>query len=250
MPFLGTIINFSAVFIAGTLGALIKKGIPKRISDSVMAAIAFFVIYIGVDGMLEKPPAVPEGTFLSAGLLKTLIIIISMLIGVIIGEIINFDALITKLGDFLENKTSRFLSKGEERGNFAKGFVTCSLLFCVGAMAVNGALGDALGKPDILLAKTVIDTITCFITATTLGIGCAFSAFFVLIYQGAITLFGLFLTNVASPEVLTYMSVVGSLIIIPVGTNVLGLTKIKTANMLPAMFMPIWLYPLFELIFF
>ena len=215
MPFLGTIINFAVVLAAGTLGALVKKGIPKRISDAVMAAIAFFVIYIGIDGMLESAPEVPDGAFLSSGLVKVLIIVISMIIGVVIGEIINFDALIVKLGYILEHKTARFLSKGDEHGNFAKGFVTCSLLFCVGAMAVNGALSDALGKPDILLAKTVIDGITCFILATTLGIGCAFSAFFVLIYQSAVTIFGLFLANFVSPEVLNYMSIVGSLIIIP-----------------------------------
>jgi len=249
MPFLGTIINFFAVLIFGTLGALVKKGVPRRISDAIMAGLAVCVLYIGIDGILEEPPAVAEGAFLSASLLKIVIMIASMGLGTFLGELIDFDKLINKFGDFLESKLGTLLSRGNARGNFAKGFVSCSLLFCVGAMAVNGALEDALGKPDILLAKTVIDSIAVFVMATNLGIGCAASAFFVLVYQGAISLFGLFLASAVSAPTLSYMSAVGSLIILLVGTNTLGITKIKTANMVPAIFLPIALTPLFDLLF-
>ena len=244
MPFLGTIVNFSVVLICGTLGTLVKKGVPKRFSDTIVSAMASCVIYIGVDGVLESAPAVPDGSFLSAGLVKVLVMIISMALGTLIGELIDIDKWVGRLGDFLENK----LVKDGEKGKFAKGFVSCSLLFCVGAMTVNGAFLDAIGKPDILLAKSVIDGIMCFVMATTLGIGCAFSAAFVLVYQGALTLVGLFLADVLSASIITYMSVTGSLVIILIGTNMLGASRVKTANMIPAIFLPALIAPLILLL--
>ena len=247
MPFLGTIINFVSVLIFGTLGALVKKGIPRSISDAIIGAMAICVIYIGIDGAIDTAPEAPLGFFFSSSLLKVLVMILSMGIGTLIGELVNFDRLINRLGGVLEKKLSVFSNREAKKGSFAKGFVSCSLLFCVGAMAVNGALADAVGNPDILLAKTVIDSITVFVMATTLGIGCAFSAFFVLVYQGLITLVGLFISSFVSPTTLAYMSQVGSLIIILVGTNVLGITKVRTANMVPAIFVPIALVPLIEL---
>lgn len=245
MPFLGTIVNFFVVLVCGGLGTLIKRGVPKRISDAIMSGMAICVIYIGIDGMLEAAPAVSESSFLSAGLVKILVMIISMAFGTLIGEAIDIQTWVERLGAFLEKK----LARADGSGNFSKGFVSCSILFCVGAMAVNGSMQDALGRPDILLAKSVIDGISCFIMASTLGIGCAFSAFFVLIYQGALSFIGLFLTNILPLSSITYMSVTGSLVIMLVGTNVLGCTKIRTANMIPAIFMPAIVGPLFQLFF-
>lgn len=236
MPFLGTIVNFAAVLVAGILGSLLKKGVPKRFSDSIMSAMAVCVIYIGVSGTLEAAPAV-EGGFLEAGLVKVLIMILSMGLGTLLGELLDLDKQMNRLGAFVEKK----LSHGGEQGSIAKGFVACSLLFCIGAMAVNGAIFDAVGKPDTLLAKSVIDAISCFVMATSLGIGCALSAFTLLIYQGAIALIGFFAANFLPAAALTYMSVTGSLIIILIGTNMLGMTKVKTANMVPAIFMPLLL---------
>ena len=236
MPFLGTIVNFAAVLVAGILGSLLKKGVPKRFSDSIMSAMAVCVIYIGVSGTLEAAPAV-EGGFLDAGLVKVLIMILSMGLGTLLGELLDLDRQMNRLGAFVEKK----LSHGGEQGSIAKGFVACSLLFCIGAMAVNGAIFDALGEPDTLLAKSVIDAISCFVMATSLGIGCALSAFTLLIYQGAIALIGFFAANFLPAAALTYMSVTGSLIIILIGTNMLGMTKVKTANMVPAIFMPLLL---------
>ena len=246
MPFLGTIVNFLLVLITGTLGSLVKKSVPKRIEEAIMAGMSICVIYIGIDGILEPAPAVAEDSFLSAGLIKVLVMILSMGIGILIGELIDIDKWINRLGAALESK---FAPNAETRGNFARGFVSCSLLFCVGAMAVKGALDDVVGNPDILLAKSVIDAITCFIMATSLGIGCAFSAFFVLIYQGAISLIGLGLVEILPASTISYMSITGSLIIILIGTNVLGVTKVKTANMIPAIFTPIAVAPLLNLIF-
>lgn len=244
MPFLGTIVNFLTVLVCGLLGSLVKKGVPKRIGDALMTAMSICVIYIGIDGVLEAAPSVGESSFLSAGLVKVLVMIISMGLGTLIGEIIDIDKWVGRLGDAVEK---RFVKEGE-RGNFAKGFVSCSLLFCVGAMTVNGALQDAIGSPDILLAKSVIDGVGCFIMASTLGIGCAFSAFFVLGYQGILTLLGFALANSLPAASITYMSVTGSLIVILIGTNVLGCTKVKTANMTPAIFLPALIAPLIQLL--
>lgn len=202
MPFLGTIVNFLAVLVCGLLGMLVKKGVPKRISDALSCAMAICVIYIGIDGVLEQAPAVSEGDFLSDGLIKVLVMVISMGLGTLIGELIDIDKWVNRLGDTLEKK----LVKDGEKGKFAKGFVSCSLLFCVGAMTVNGAFQDALGKSDILLAKSVIDGIMCFVMASTLGIGCAASSVFVLVYQGILTLVGMFIAGLLSPEIISYMS--------------------------------------------
>ena len=243
MPFLGTIVNFLAILICGLLGSLIKRGVPKRISDGIMSAMSVCVIYIGIDGALEAAPRVSEGSFLSAGLVKILIMIISMAIGTLIGELIDIDRWVNRLGDALEKK----FAKGQA-GSFSRGFVACTLLFCVGAMAVNGSIQDAVGRPDTLLAKSVIDGIVCFTMATTLGVGCAFSAFPLLIYQGLITLGGIFLASFLPAATVTYMSVTGSLIIFFIGTNMIGITHVKTANMIPAMFVPIAPAPLVNLI--
>ena len=245
MPFLGTIINFVGVIIAGALGALVKKGIPKRITDTVIFAVGACVIFIGIDGTLEAAPLISATEY--NGLAKILIMIISMALGALIGEIIDFDKLITRLGDKLELKFATGADESQ-KGNFAKGFVSCSILFCVGAMAVNGGIEDGMGNPEILIAKTVIDCISCFLMASTLGIGCAFSAIVLLVYQGSFALIGMLLSNVIPASTITYMSVTGSLIIILIGTNMLGMTKIKTANLVPAIFMPLALAPLFELV--
>ena len=242
MPFLGTIVNFLVVLVCGILGTFIKKGVPKRISEAVMSAMAICVIYIGIDGVLEKAPTLVDNAFLSNGLIKVLIMIISMAVGTLLGEIIDIDKWVNRLGDVLERK----FAKDSEKGSFARGFVSCSLLFCVGAMTVNGAFQDAVGKPDLLLAKSVIDGIVGFMMASTLGIGCAFSAFFVLVYQGALSVLGYFLAAALPGATISYMSMTGSLIIILIGTNVLGCTKVKTANMTPAIFLPIIIAPLLE----
>ena len=259
--FLGTLVNFVVVLIAGSLGTLVKRGIPKRFSDIIMSAMAVCVIYIGIDGVLSENSTVPEGSFLSAGLYKVLLLIISMAIGTAIGELIDIDKRLGSLANALGRLFKRVAAKagkkngkvsvdGEDAGaRFAEGFVACSLLFCVGAMAVNGAILDAQGEPGTLLAKTVIDAISCFVMASSLGIGCAFSAFTVLVYQGIFNVVDLVLAEVAMASTISYMSAVGSLIIILIGTNVLGATKVKTANMVPAMFVAIGVEALFNLIF-
>ena len=245
MPFLGTIVNFFAVLVCGLLGMLVKRGVPKRISDALVSAMAICVIYIGIEGALESPPGLSEDAFLSPGLIKILVIIISLGIGTLIGELVDIDGMVNRLGASLEK---RFVKDGEE-GKFAKGFVSCSLLFCVGAMTVNGAFQDAVGNSDILITKSVIDGIMCFVMASTLGFGCVVSSLFVLGYQGILTLVGLFIADVLPFTSIYYMSVTGALIIVLIGTNMLGMTKVKTANMTPAIFVPALVAPLILAIF-
>lgn len=246
MPFLGTLVNFAAALVAGLLGVLVKKGIPERISDTIMKSMAIAVVYIGISGALEAAPTEASDAFLSHDLRKMLIMILSLGIGSLIGELCNIEGGLERLGAFLEKKLTR---NEEAKGEVARGFVSCSMLICVGAMSVTGAIADATGNPDILFAKAIIDAVTCFTLGSTLGIGCALSAFTVLIYQGGITLFTLVFSGFLTPSLISYMSMTGSLVVCLVGTNVLGATKVRTANMIPAIFMPILLEPLFRLIF-
>lgn len=243
--FLGTMVNFAVVLLLGILGSLIKRGLPKRITDAVMVAVGACVVYIGIDGMLEAAPAVSEECVLSAGLFKALVMILSMAVGTLIGELIDIDKWIKRLGDYLASRI-RSADSGE---NFSAGFVSCSLLFCIGAMTINGAIADAQGDPSLLLAKSVLDGISVLIMSGTMGIGCAFSAFFILVYQGGLTLAAFGLVGVLSASTLTYMSVTGSLVIMLLGTNVMGITRVKTANMIPALFLPIAFEALLKLIF-
>ena len=245
-PYVGTLVNFVVVLVMGTLGALIKKGIPKRLSEIVMSAMGVCVIYIGIDGLLEAAPDTSmSAPLLSPGLFKMLVMIISIAVGTLIGELINFEKWMNKLGD----GASRRLGSLGNNENFAKGFVSCSILFCVGAMTVNGAIAGASGDHQLLFTKSIIDGVSVLVMSSTLGIGCAFSAFFILVYQGILTLFGTVLVDVLSASTLTYMSVTGSLIVVLLGTNVLGITKVRTANMTPAMFVPILIEALLNWIF-
>lgn len=245
IPYLGTIVNFFAIFICGMLGTLMKKGVPIRVKDGVMFGMGICIVYVGLDGALAAPPAfelqfVPDG---SDGLVKLVIMIVSIAIGTAIGEAIDISNWVEKLGNCIEKR----FSKGAE-GSFSRGFVAGSILFCVGAMAVNGSFADAAGKPDILIAKSVIDGITVLVMATSLGAGCAFSAFPVLIYQGLLTTLGFFVESFFSPATIYCMSVTGSLVIVLIGTNLLGCTKVRTANMIPAIFLPLVFVPLVELL--
>ncbi len=241
MPFLGTLVNFLTVLICGLIGLTIKKGVPERISEGLKQAMSICVIYIGLSGVMESAPIV-EGLPEFSSLAKVLVMIISMALGTLIGELVDIDKWVNRLGETLESR----LVKNGEKGKFAEGFVYCSMLFCVGAMTVNGAFQDALGNPDILLTKSVIDGVMCLVLAPTLGIGCAASSVFVLVYQGILTLVGLFLKGMLPADTIAYMSATGSLIIILIGTNVLGATRVKTANMVPAIFLPALIYPLID----
>ena len=220
---LGTIVNSLAIAVGCLVGLFIKKGIPERVSKTIMSGLGLCVLYIGIEGSLKGE--------------NTLITVVCIAVGGLIGEIIDIDKKINKLGDFLQEK----FSKGnDQETSIAKGFVTTSLIYCVGAMAIVGALESGLtGNHQTLFTKALLDGISAIIFTTTLGIGVIFSSVAVFIYQGLITIGAAFLSTLLSEAVVTALTAVGSLLIIGIGLNLLEITKIKVANLLPAVFLPI-----------
>ncbi len=217
---LGTLVNAGAILTGSLVGLLLKKGIPEKMNDAIMKGVALCVLYIGLDGCLA-------GT-------NALITILSMVLGAIFGCLLDLDGQLGSLGKFLE----RLLQSGS--GSLANGFVTASLLFCVGAMAVVGSLQSGLtGDHTTLFAKSLLDGISSIVFAASLGMGVALSAAAVLLYQGAITLLAQALSPVLSEFVIAEMTCVGSLLIIALGLNMLGITKIKVMNYVPAIFLVI-----------
>ncbi len=223
---LGTFVNAGAILAGSLAGLLLKKGIPEKMNDAIMKGVSLCVVYIGLDGCLE-------GT-------NALITILSVVLGAILGCLLDLDARLGSLGNFLE----RLLQSGN--GSLSNGFVTASLLFCVGAMAVVGSLQSGLtGDHTTLFAKSLLDGISSIVFAASLGVGVALSAGAVLLYQGAITLLAQALSPVLSEFVIAEMTCVGSLLIIALGLNMLGVTKIKVMNYVPAIFLVIPLCYLF-----
>ncbi|GFN35056.1 DUF554 domain-containing protein [Tepidimicrobium xylanilyticum] len=225
---LGTIVNSIAVIAGSVLGIIIKKGIKEEYKKTIMDGVGLSVIIIGISAAIKTE--------------NTIMAIISIVLGSIIGEISGIEKKLNRLGDSLE---ARF-SNGDS--NFSKGFVTASLVYCVGAMAIVGALESGLlGDHNTLFAKSILDGITSIIFASTLGIGVAFSAIVVFIYQGLITLLATYLKDLLTHDVILEMSAVGGILIMAIGINILELKKIKVGNMLPAIFIP-FLYYIFKLL--
>lgn len=226
---LGTVVNCIAIISGCLLGLIVKGRLSEKISTTIMAGLGLCVLYIGISGALKGQ--------------DTLLMIISIALGALIGEIIDVDKWLNELGKYLESKIKK---KDGQTVSIAEGFVTASLLFCVGAMAIVGSLESGLkGNHGTLFAKSLLDGISSIIFTSSLGIGVVFSAITVLIYQGAITLGAGFLSTLLSTEVVSNISSVGSILIIGLGLNMLGVTKIKIANLLPSVFLPI----LFGLLF-
>lgn len=220
---LGTIVNCIAIIIGCLLGLIVKGRLSERISTTIMSGLGLCVLYIGISGALKGE--------------DTLLMIISIALGALIGEVIDVDRWLNRLGHYLESKIRK---KDGQTISIAEGFVTASLLFCVGAMAIVGALESGLkGNHETLFAKSLLDGISSIIFTSSLGIGVIFSAVTVLIYQGVIALGAGFLSSFLSSTVISNISSVGSILIIGLGLNMLGVTKIKIANLLPAVLLPI-----------
>lgn len=240
---LGVLVNTGAIVIGGLLGLLIKKGVPKRFSSAIMIGIGLCVLLVGVSGALQYE--------------NKIIVIVSIVLGVVTGTALKIDSRLNLLGEKLEK---RFGAKskstkndcgeaahdsdetGEANTPIAQGFVTGSLLFCIGAMAIIGSIDSGLtGDHTIIYTKSMIDFIAAAMIAVTLGVGVIFSAASVFIYQGALVLLAQLLRPLLVNQLLiTEMNSVGSIIIIALGLNLIGLTKIKVANFLPAiMFAPL-----------
>ncbi|VYU33229.1 DUF554 family protein [Intestinibacter bartlettii] len=232
---LGVIVNGLVIVGASFAALILKKFIMKfdknnkveKISDTIMSGLALCIIYMGISGALECQ--------------HVLICIISMVVGGLIGELIDIDKGLNSLGDKIEEK----LNKGKtdvskEKVSISQGFVSASLLFCVGAMAVVGALNSGLfGNNDTLFAKSALDGVSSFLFSLTMGIGVLLSAVAVFLYEGIIACGAFLLKGVLSTAVITEMNAVGSLLILALGINMTLKANIKVANLLPAMFVPI-----------
>jgi uncharacterized membrane protein YqgA involved in biofilm formation len=225
---LGTFINTLAIIAGSLIGLTFSRFIPKKNTDTLIHAVAFAVILIGLK-MAWKTD-------------EFIIVICSLAFGNILGELIRIETRVNSFGKWLE---ARF-SKSE--GSISKGFVTTSLLYCVGSMAIVGSLESGLtGNHDTLFAKSVLDGLGSIIFSASLGIGVLFSAASVFVYQGLITVSASFIKQFLTTEVINQMSAVGGLLIVAMGFNMLEVVKIKVANILPAIFLPLVYYILKQL---
>lgn len=219
---LGPIVNAITIVICALIGTFLIKNIPERFDEIIRKGIGLSLLYLGIKGAFENQ--------------NVLLLILSIVIGSIIGELLDFDKGMNKIGDWAEAKA------GLSKGNFSKGFVMASLLFCTGSMAIVGSLNSGLaGNHEMLFAKSILDGIISIVFASTLGIGVMFSAIPVLLYEGIITLGATFVKDWLTPEIISEMSAVGSLLICALGLNFLEVKQIKVANMIPAIFIP-WIY--------
>jgi len=217
----GAVVNFFTVMIGTLIGLIFKKGIPERVKTTLMNGMALCVMYIGITGLSEND-------------INVLIIIASFAIGSVIGELIDFDRFVNKLGAKLESK----MGKGDTK--IADGFVTSTLLFCVGAMTVVGSIDSGIsGDNSTLYSKSVIDGISAIALTSSMGIGVILSSLSVLVIEGGITLLANVVSPVLTATAVSHMSLVGSLLIIALSLNMLGLTKIKVMNYLPSIFLPL-----------
>lgn len=219
---LGPAVNGIAIIICALAGKFLIRGLPDRFESIIKTAIGLAVIYIGISGSLESK--------------HVMILIISMVVGSILGEWINIEKGMTALGRWAER---RF---GFGEGNFAKGFVAASILYCTGSMAIIGSMQSGLqGNHEMLFAKSVLDGVTAVVFGSTMGIGVAFSAVPVFLYESAIALGASSIKDWLTPEIISEMSAVGSLLIAALGFNFFEIKEIKVANMIPAIFLP-WLF--------
>ena len=218
MSFTGVLVNTGTVLAGSLLGLLFKKGIPEKVSRAVMIALGLFTLYIGMDGAL--------------GTQSPLIVVASLVLGAIIGTLLDIDGAINRLGLWAERKFKR----GDgETVSIAEGFMTASLLFCVGAMTVNGAIEAGVrGVNTLFFTKALMDLVSSAMLASGLGFGVMLSAVFVLVFQGLLVLLAGWIAPVLTPAAIAEMTAAGSLIMVALGLNLLGVTKIKVADYLPA----------------
>ncbi len=217
---LGTVVNAIAIIIGGILGVLLKKNISERFKEIIMKAIGLGVLIIGIKEAL--------------GTGNVLLLMIAVIIGSVIGEAMELEKRLQWLGDFIQRRL------GSNEGTFTKGFVTASVVYCVGALAIIGSLQSGLsGDHTTLFTKSILDGISSIIFASTLGIGVAFSAVPVFLYQGAITLLAGVVEPLMTESVVQEISAIGGLLIIGIGFNILEIKRFPVANMLPGILVPI-----------
>ena len=225
---LGTFVNAAAVILGGSIGLLLKKGIPKRVSDTVMKVLGLGNMYLGITGMIEGG--------------MTLVIFLSIAIGAMIGEGIDLDGKLSRFCNWIESK----FKKDGETISIAEGMISATLLFCVGAMSIVGSLESGLtGNHDMIFTKSLMDGIAAVLFSSSFGIGVLFSSVLLVIYQGSIVLLSSFVAPFLSDVVVTQMSCIGGVLLIGLAINMLEIGKVKVMNYVPAIFLPILLVRFF-----
>ncbi len=226
------VINAVLVLLGSAVGLLFKSRIKESVSKTIMTALGLCVLLIGVSGAIKTQ--------------NLLCVILSMVVGTILGELLRIEDRLDALGGVLKRR----LMKGRESGRFTEGFMTASLMFCVGSMAIVGSMEAGISHNySTILSKSALDCVTAVTLSAAMGVGVAFSAAAVLVYQGLLTLLFIFIGDFLPGATVTEMSATGSLLIIALGLNMLGATgekRIRAGNMLPAMFLPIALLPLMQ----
>ena len=229
---MGAIINTLAVIAAGAIGLVLKKGIKPNMQRILMQANGLAVIFIAIGGVIEHMLVINGNDISTKG---TMLLIFSLVIGSILGELIDIEAKMDTLGEKIKS-----LVKMQSDNRFVDGFVTTSLIICVGAMAIVGSVQDGLtGDASMIIAKSILDFVIVIIFTATYGIGCAFSAIVVLVYQGGITLLAALCGSIISDQLVADLSFVGCALIFCVGVNLIREKTFRVGNMLPALFVPV-----------
>lgn len=227
---IGVLVNVAAVVVGGLIGLLFRKGIPERLGEIMIKIVGLCVLYLGITGIVAaRPDGVDGGKF-------TLVLIGSMVIGGATGTLLKIEE---RFSSFTKTIEDRFY-KGDGTTSLAEGFISASLLFCVGAMTIVGSLEAGIkGDNTTLFAKSLLDFICAIMMASTLGAGVVFSGLFVLVFQGGIALLGTVLEPLLSTVTVAMISAVGSLLLIAISLNMMGITKYKVMNLMPAVFLPL-----------
>ena len=213
---IGTIVNVLTVILGSTIGVLIHTNLPHNIKKILFQGIGLFTLYLGVSMYLKSE--------------YLMIIIFSLVLGVISGELIDLESRIESLGNQLKKKFS-----GDNQQRFTEGMITAFLLFCMGSMTILGAFEEGLqGHPNLLLAKSLLDGVSSIALSATFGIGVMFSVIPLLIYQGGLTLLAGALKDIMTNPIINEMTATGGVLMLGLALDILGIKKIKTLNMLPA----------------
>ena len=214
---IGVIINVITVIIGSGVGLLLKKGIPERVSNAAMTGLGVCTLYIGISGSLCGE--------------NTLILIAAVVIGAVVGTLLDIDGAIKRLAEMVENK----FNKNGKEVSIAEGFVSATLLFCVGSMTVTGSIqAGVTGDNTVLITKAMLDMVSSMMLASSLGFGVMLSCIAVFAIQGGLVLAAEFIAPLMSTGAVNEMTCAGSLLIIMIGTNLMGLSKFKVADFLPA----------------
>lgn len=228
---MGTIANVAAILVGGCIGLLFKGGLKEHYQQAVTKSLGLCTVFIGASGALPGLLTAENGILTGVSIRETLGMILSFALGTLLGEWLDFDGKMERLGAWLKQKATR----GED-SQFIEGFVTASLTVCIGAMAIVGSIQDGLsGDPSTLFTKSILDFLIVMIFASTYGKGAIFSALPVGALQGCVTLCAGLLSPLFRPEVIANLSFLGSILIFCVGVNLAFGAKFRVANMLPAL---------------